>query len=407
MKRKIAFIMTLVMALLCCASGPAGAAGSTPVFVWQDCAVQLLKYEVFESKYSEGSVALYARVMNNKDYALNIAIEDGEMDGKKLFITSIYNVAPHTDTGTKDPQYFHIYVKSGENAETNFFASARKLTASLQFINQETKEILSSQEFSLDLDVLDRIIPTPAPTNTPAPTPVPTSTPTPAPAPDDNDYGNNPPPYSPASWNFTGLKEGSSGQAVRDVQQRLWDLGYYRDAVNGEYGTTTTIAVRSFCDQNGLPVGNNVTPEMQSLLYSSDAQYYEPPYLPLVIGPHAKWDNAEYGTDVGFLYPQVVNRGDRDIRGFELYYYLENVWGDTLYVLTDKGNKAYLNPRTITQTIKGGYYEYLETAKGLPITPFAATYTVYVGVHKIVFADGEIREIPVDEIEYYSIQIKN
>ena len=156
MKRKIALILTLVMALLYCVPGPAGAAGSTPVFVWQDCAVQLLKYEVFESKYSEGSVALYARVMNNKDYALNIAIEDGEMDGKKLFITSIYNVAPHTDTGTKDPQYFHIYVKSGENAETNFFASARKLTASLQFINQETKEILSSQEFSLDLDVLDR-----------------------------------------------------------------------------------------------------------------------------------------------------------------------------------------------------------------------------------------------------------
>ena len=405
MKRKTAFILTLVLVFLSVLSGPANAAGATPTFVWEDCAVQLLHYKILRIRGGSGSMYLYARVINNKDYDISVWLENADIDGVGVMVGPIVLIDPHSDTGTEDPASLYVFAPTeNKEAASDAIANARILSGTLELRNSATKEVLFSQKISIELDVLDgeRNVSTPSPTSTPTPRP----TSTPAPAPDNNDYGNNPPPYSPASWNFTGLKEGSSGQAVKDVQQRLWDLGYYRDKINGEYGLTTTIAVRSFCDQNGLPVGNNVTPDMQALLYSTDAEYYEEPYIPLLIGPHANWDYPVQGTDIGFLYPQVVNRGDRDIRGFEVYYYLTDVWGNTIYI-TSNGTRAYLIPRTVTQTIRGGYCESIEYSKGLPVSPFASVYTVYIGIHKIVFADGEIREIPVDDIDYYSIQIKN
>ena len=405
MKRKTAFILILVLVFLSVLSGPANAAGATPTFVWEDCAVQLLHYKILRIRGGSGSMYLYARVINNKDYDISVWLENADIDGVGVMVGPIVLIDPHSDTGTEDPASLYVFAPTeNKEAASDAIANARILSGTLELRNSATKEVLFSQKISIELDVLDgeRNVSTPSPTSTPTPRP----TSTPAPAPDNNDYGNNPPPYNPASWNFTGLKEGSSGQAVKDVQQRLWDLGYYRDKINGEYGLTTTIAVRSFCDQNGLPVGNNVTPDMQALLYSTDAEYYEEPYLPLLIGPHANWDNPVQGTDIGFLYPQVVNRGDRDIRGFEVYYYLTDVWGNTIYI-TSNGTRAYLIPRTVTQTIRGGYCESIEYSKGLPVSPFASVYTVYIGIHKIVFADGEIREIPLDDIDYYSIQIKN
>ena len=405
MKRKTAFILTLILVFLSVLSGPANAAKATPTFVWEDCAVQLLHYKILRIRGGSGSMYLYARVINNKDYDISVWLENADIDGVGVMVGPIVLIDPHSDTGTEDPASLYVFAPTeNKEAASDAIANARILSGTLELRNSDTKEVLFSQTISIELDVLDgeRNVSTPSPTSTPTPRP----TSTPAPAPDNNDYGNNPPPYNPASWNFTGLKEGSSGQAVKDLQQRLWDLGYYRDKINGEYGLSTTIAVRSFCDQNKLPVGNNVTPEMQTLLYSSGAEYYEEPYLTLVIGPHANWENSLSGTDVGFLYPQVVNRGNRDIRGFELYFYLTDVWGDIIYV-EQNGTRAYLAPRTIAQTIESGYCEYLEYACGLPIYPFAYTYTVYVGVHKIVYADGEIREIPVEDIDYFSIRIKN
>ena len=402
MKRKIAFIMTLMLALLCCVSGPANAAGATPVIVWENCSLQLLRYKVFKSEHSSADMNLYVRAVNNNDFGLAIWFRDAEIDGVSVLMAPI-GMDPGSDSGAEDPRSIYIFTtKDDKDASSKAIENGKTLSMTMEFQKEETKEVLFTQKISIDLDVLDGIrdIATPRPTRTPAPhkTPTPTSTP----APDNSDYGNNPPPYNPASRNYTGLKEGSSGQAVKDVQQRLWDLGYYRDKINGEFGLTTTIAVRSFCEQNGLPVSNNVTPEMQTLLYSSGAKYHEMPYIPLVIGPYYKWDNPNYADNIGWFYPQVVNRGDRAIRGFELYYYFENVWGK---VLTGDSQGSYLYPSPFTQTIKPGYCEYVSA--GFPVSPFASVYTVYVGIHKIVFDDGEIREIPVKDITYYSCTIKN
>lgn len=50
------------------------------------------------------------------------------------------------------------------------------------------------------------------------------------------------------------LREGDSGDAVRDMQLRLQKLGYYYGEVTGHFGTLTRKAVRAFQDDNDLTV---------------------------------------------------------------------------------------------------------------------------------------------------------
>ena len=174
------------------------------------------------------------------------------------------------------------------------------------------------------------------------------------------------------------------------------------DKVDGVYGLNTATAVRSFCDQHGLTISGDASPAMQELLYSSRAEYYMEPWIPLVIGPEYKWDNPmNLRDDIGMFYVQLVNRSHRDIRGYELYYYFINTWGDKIDIGTQAGSWRGVAPET--NIIKSGYTEY---SGSIPIHPFAYTYAVYVGIHKIVFSDGEIREIDPDDVEYFECPVK-
>ena len=49
-------------------------------------------------------------------------------------------------------------------------------------------------------------------------------------------------------------KVGSSGEAVREIQQRLKDWGYYKGDVDGKYGTATKNAVIWFQRKHGITV---------------------------------------------------------------------------------------------------------------------------------------------------------
>ena len=53
-------------------------------------------------------------------------------------------------------------------------------------------------------------------------------------------------------------KKGSSGAAVREIQTRLKNWGYYFCAVDGVYGSKTEEAVRYFQRKNGLSVDGQV-----------------------------------------------------------------------------------------------------------------------------------------------------
>ncbi|MBR4080170.1 MAG: peptidoglycan-binding protein [Clostridia bacterium] len=82
-----------------------------------------------------------------------------------------------------------------------------------------------------------------------------------------------PKPVTPTPTSAS-LKNGSSGAAVRELQQRLKDLGYYTGSVDGDFGTGTENAVRLFQQQNGLTVDGKAGKNTLTKLYSNSAVPY-------------------------------------------------------------------------------------------------------------------------------------
>lgn len=71
------------------------------------------------------------------------------------------------------------------------------------------------------------------------------------------------------------LRTGSSGAYVRLLQERLTVLGYYHNAVDGEYGSGTLRAVVEFQQFHGLDADGVAGRATQQMLYSNNAKTYE------------------------------------------------------------------------------------------------------------------------------------
>lgn len=67
------------------------------------------------------------------------------------------------------------------------------------------------------------------------------------------------------------LYSGCSGDDVKSVQQRLKDLGYLTDKVDGKYGANTEAAMRAFQLKNGLTASGNGDTNTYTVLYSVNA----------------------------------------------------------------------------------------------------------------------------------------
>ncbi|MDD3411365.1 MAG: peptidoglycan-binding protein [Eubacteriales bacterium] len=63
------------------------------------------------------------------------------------------------------------------------------------------------------------------------------------------------------------LKSGASGTAVKQLQQRLKELGYYTGSVDGSYGSGTTNAVKDFQAANNLTADGVAGKKTQQTLY--------------------------------------------------------------------------------------------------------------------------------------------
>ncbi|MGN1432273.1 MAG: peptidoglycan-binding protein [Ruminococcus sp.] len=74
----------------------------------------------------------------------------------------------------------------------------------------------------------------------------------------------------PTSW-----RNGSTGEEVKKIQNRLAELGYYTGAVDGSFGDATEKAYRAFQEAAGLTV-DGIAGSDREVLYSDDA----PPYAP-------------------------------------------------------------------------------------------------------------------------------
>lgn len=60
---------------------------------------------------------------------------------------------------------------------------------------------------------------------------------------------------------YAALKNGDSGDEVKEIQQRLKDWGYYEGSVDGNYGKATVSAVKAFQKKQGLKVDGIVGTE--------------------------------------------------------------------------------------------------------------------------------------------------
>jgi len=78
-----------------------------------------------------------------------------------------------------------------------------------------------------------------------------------------------PPPSS--LYPDRSLYNGCSGDDVKDLQQRLKDLGYLDDKVDGKFGNNTELALRAFQIKNGMSATGMATQATYEVLFSVDA----------------------------------------------------------------------------------------------------------------------------------------
>ena len=71
------------------------------------------------------------------------------------------------------------------------------------------------------------------------------------------------------------LQLGSSGSAVRSLQKRLKELGYFSSSIDGDYGDLTENAVKLFQEQNGLTVDGKAGSATLDKLYSNTAEKFK------------------------------------------------------------------------------------------------------------------------------------
>ena len=67
------------------------------------------------------------------------------------------------------------------------------------------------------------------------------------------------------------LHNGSQGEKVWKLQERLQALGYYEGTVDGQFGPGTREAVIAFQKKNGLDADGFAGEETQKVLYSEEA----------------------------------------------------------------------------------------------------------------------------------------
>ncbi len=95
-------------------------------------------------------------------------------------------------------------------------------------------------------------------------------TPTPEPAWPASVLAETPDPAKPTAEPV--LRSGMTGQAVKDLQSRLYTLGYYTAEIDGQFGAGTKEAVIAFQRRNGLGADGIVGAETKAVLFSAEAK---------------------------------------------------------------------------------------------------------------------------------------
>ena len=119
---------------------------------------------------------------------------------------------------------------------------------------------------------------------------------------------------TPAASLGQTLSSGDEGAAVKALQNRLKELGFYKKTIDGEYGSATKAAVTAFQAANGLSETGKANETTLNKLYSASAK--DADYL-------ADEENAKNEEDEG----ETGNQTDSD--KVEVNGYTTLQWGDT------------------------------------------------------------------------------
>ena len=126
------------------------------------------------------------------------------------------------------------------------------------------------------------------------------------------------------------LARGNRGMRVRQMQERLRELGYLADAADGIFGPRTLKAVQLFQYENGLPETSAATRDTLKRLYSDGASRCSS-YIDL------------YPGDTGYRVRELNNRL-RDL------YYLENSPGSTYSSQTASAVRVFQRTAGLRET---------------------------------------------------------
>ena len=114
------------------------------------------------------------------------------------------------------------------------------------------------------------------------------------------------PTPNPSQTPPTVLKSGDEGETVRALQERLGNLGFYTDDIDGNYGNNTERAVRRFQGQHGLTVDGVAGAITLARIYSDQAQRLvatpvpDPAKVPMLV-------NKEFPIPEGYVPTTMVN----------------------------------------------------------------------------------------------------
>ena len=140
------------------------------------------------------------------------------------------------------------------------------------------------------------------------------------------------------------LQKNSIGIEVKQLQQRLKDLGYYSGDVDGQYGTGTQTAVTAFQAQHGLKADGVAGEQTLAILYSESAQTFVP--TPTPSATPAMLSSGSSGDEVKALQSRLQQLG----------FYSGVLDGDY-----GKGTRAAEMPDQIPEEVKQERYDRLMT----------------------------------------------
>lgn len=103
------------------------------------------------------------------------------------------------------------------------------------------------------------------------------------------------------------LQKNFIGIEVKQLQQRLKDLGYYSGDVDGQYGTGTQTAVTAFQAQHGLKADGVAGEQTLAILYSESAQTFVP--TPTPSATPAMLSSGSSGDEVKALQSRLQQLG--------------------------------------------------------------------------------------------------